>query len=215
VPPWLLGTEWEWIPTGRHVVALTFDAGGDDAGVRSILDTLSAEKVPGTFFLTGSWARGYPAECRAIAAAHRVGNHSMTHPHFPGLTDTQMRRQLRSAAATIRDVCHGQPAPLFRFPYGDRTAHTIDVVNGAGYVAVRWTVDTLGWEGTRRGISVGSIVRRVLDNLRPGEIVMMHVGANPYDHSTLDADALAQVINALRERGYGFVSLAALLTARS
>lgn len=214
-PKGLLGNDWERIPTTRHVVALTFDAGGNAAGVRSILDTLARRHARATFFPTGDWVRAYPARARAITAAGAmVGNHSMTHPHFPRLSDTQIRSQLTRAAAAMYDVCGIHPAPLFRFPYGDRTTRTITVVNDAGYVAVRWTVDTLGWKGTRSGITTDSIVRRVLDNLEPGEIVLMHVGANPYDQSTLDADALPRVITALRARGYSLVTLNALLTAR-
>lgn len=51
---------------------------------------------------------------------------------------------------------------------------------------------------------------RVLAALRPGEIVLMHVGSNPNDHTTFDADALPQVISELRARGYSFVTLNAL-----
>ena len=51
---------------------------------------------------------------------------------------------------------------------------------------------------------------RVLGALRPGEIVLMHVGSNPDDHSTLDADALPQLISQLKARGYSFVTLDAL-----
>jgi len=42
LPSSLAGTEWTRLPTGREVVALTFDAGGDAAGVPSILKTLRA-----------------------------------------------------------------------------------------------------------------------------------------------------------------------------
>ena len=86
------------------------------------------------------------------------------------------------------------PWPWFRFPYGDYNQHTISVVNGAGFVPVGWTVDTLGWEGTSGGISTGTVVNRVLGSLQPGEIVLMHCGSNPDDHSTLDANALPTVI---------------------
>jgi peptidoglycan/xylan/chitin deacetylase (PgdA/CDA1 family) len=41
--------------------------------------------------------------------------------------------------------------------------------------------------------------------------VLMHVGANPSDHSTLDADALRTVIDDVRARGYAFVTLAGVL----
>jgi peptidoglycan/xylan/chitin deacetylase (PgdA/CDA1 family) len=50
-------------------------------------------------------------------------------------------------------------------------------------------------------------VARVLANLQPGAIVLMHVGSHPSDHSTLDADALPTVIIELKRRGYGFVTI--------
>lgn len=45
---------------------------------------------------------------------------------------------------------------------------------------------------------------------RPAEIVLMHVGSNPDDHTTFDADPLPQVISEQRARGYSFVTLDAL-----
>jgi peptidoglycan/xylan/chitin deacetylase (PgdA/CDA1 family) len=213
LPSWLLGKEWDRIPVERRVVALTFDAGGDASGVASILATLSRERVDATFFLTGSWVSAFPSQARAICAAHRVADHSVTHPHFPALTNAEIRAEVLNAATLIRNTCHTDPAPLFRFPYGDRDSRTIRAVNSLGYVPVSWTVDTLGWQGTLEGISMTTVIARVVAQARPGEIVLMHVGANPYDNSTLDADALPGVIGALRSMGYGFVTLNALLTA--
>ena len=214
LPNWLLGRDWERIPTTRHVVALTFDAGSNPAGLHSILTTLAARHVNNaTFFLTGEFAQAYPVRARTIAQSYRVANHSMTHPHFTRIGNARIHSQLSRAAEAIENITGADPAPLFRFPYGDRDERTIDAVNAAGYVPVRWTVDTLGWKGTDEGITPGSIIRRVLANLGPGEIVLMHVGANPYDQSTLDADALPRMISTLRQRGYSFVTLDALLTA--
>jgi peptidoglycan/xylan/chitin deacetylase (PgdA/CDA1 family) len=104
----------------------------------------------------------------------------------------------------------GRPiTSLFRFPYGSSNASTLAVVNRLGDTAVGWTVDTLGWEGTSLGQSVDSVTSRALTHLQPGEIILMHVGANPADHSTLDADALSRMIGAIRARGYGFATLTA------
>jgi peptidoglycan/xylan/chitin deacetylase (PgdA/CDA1 family) len=75
------------------------------------------------------------------------------------------------------------------------------VVNGAGFVPVGWTVDTLGWKGTSGGITTQTVVSRVLGGLRPGEIVLMHCGSNPDDHSSLDAAALPAMIQNLRAPG--------------
>jgi len=37
--------------------------------------------------------------------------------------------------------------------------------------------------------------------------VLMHVGSNPNDGSTLDADALPSVIGSIKAAGYSFVTL--------
>jgi peptidoglycan-N-acetylglucosamine deacetylase len=80
------------------------------------------------------------------------------------------------AQTEIKSVTGLDPWPWFRFPFGDHNAHTISVVNSAGFVPIGWTVDTLGWMGTSGGITVGTVVDRVLANRRPGEIVLMHGG---------------------------------------
>ena len=67
-------------------------------------------------------------------------------------------------------------------------------------------MDTLGWEGAIAGQSPAGIVARVLARLRPGTIVLMHLGSAG-DRSTLDADALPRLISTLRHRGYRFVSV--------
>jgi len=61
--------------------------------------------------------------------------------------------------------------------------------------------------GTAGHITVAVVTSRVLGAARPGEIVLMHVGSNPDDHTTLDAGALPRVISELRARGYSFVTL--------
>ena len=72
-------------------------------------------------------------------------------------------------------------------------------------------MDTLGWEGIAGQITASVVVSRVLSALRPGEVVLMHVGSNPDDHTTLDAAALPRVISELKARGYSFVTLDALV----
>lgn len=210
-PESLRGQDLTAVPGAGRVVALTFDAGANAAGLPKILSSLSAKGVTGTFFLTGNWvANNQGAVAQIAAAGHRVANHSMTHPGFTGLSNDQIAQQVRGAEQAIL-AAGADPRPLFRFPFGERDARTIAAVNGLGYVAVRWTVDTLGWKGTSGGISVQVVADRVRDGLQPGEIVLMHIGSNPDDGTTLDADALPQVIDNIRAAGYGFTTLDALL----
>jgi peptidoglycan/xylan/chitin deacetylase (PgdA/CDA1 family) len=210
-PASLKGQDLTRIPTTNKVVALTFDAGANADAVASILATLKAQGLTATFFLTGDFVNEFPAAAKSIAAAgHRFGNHTMTHPHLTQLSDAQVRAQITDAENRIRAVTGNPAQPFFRFPYGDRTAHTIALVNAEGYVAVRWTVDSLGWQGTSQHTAAW-VAQRVLDAAQPGAIVLMHVGSNPDDHSTLDADALPSIIDGYRAKGYSFVTLAALL----
>ena len=210
IPGSLLGHVVSRVPTGRKIVALTFDAGANGDGVDSILATLAKEKVAASFFLTGDFVNSFPNLAIRMSAAGRLGNHTLDHPHLPTLTDAQVRTQVTIARTTIVRVTGEDPHPLFRFPFGDWNAHDLRLVNDLGYVAVGWTVDTLGWQGTSGGRSADSVVQRVLAAATPGEIVLMHVGSHPTDHSTLDADALPRVIAGLRRAGYSFVTLDAL-----
>jgi peptidoglycan/xylan/chitin deacetylase (PgdA/CDA1 family) len=212
VPDELTGKEVTRLPLKRKKVALTFDGGGGAQGAPSILDTLDAKDVRATFFLTGDFARTFPEIARRIADEHLVGNHTNTHQDLTELTDEEIVAEVKAAQRAIRRKTGEDPRRFFRFPFGARTAHTIEVVNDLCYVPFRWTVDTLGWKGTTGGQSVATVVARVMDGAQPGEVVLMHLGAHPKDGSTLDADALPRVIKKLRAAGYSFVRLSRILS---
>jgi peptidoglycan/xylan/chitin deacetylase (PgdA/CDA1 family) len=207
IPDSLLGTQWYKLPTTKKVVALTFDAGANADAVASILATLAKYGVPGTFFLTGKWVEVYPDYAAQIGAKFPVGNHSYSHPDFTTLTDAEIEDEMAKAATAIEAATGQDTHPMFRFPFGANNQHCIDLVNSLGYGAINWTVDTRGWMGTSGGQSVDSVIQSVLDAATPGEIVIMHVGSNPDDGSTLDADALPKVIEGLQALGYSFVTI--------
>ena len=209
-----LGKDWERLPTTQKVFALTFDGGASNTGVASILGTLTARNVRATFFVTGEFARTYPSSVRAMArAGYPVGNHSDTHPHFPDLTNTEIALELSRAEASITPLTGKAAKPLFRFPFGDREQLDITVVNRLGYIPFRWTVDSLGWQGTDSTLagSAAKVCKRVVDAAVPGGIALMHVGANPDDGTTFDADALPCIISGISAKGYRFVDIASQL----
>jgi peptidoglycan/xylan/chitin deacetylase (PgdA/CDA1 family) len=212
-PAALAGQDIERLPTKDKVVALTFDAGANADAVPSILATLAKEHISATFFLTGDFVAKYPGPSKQIAAAgHRIGNHSATHPAFAGLALALVRHEVQDGAQSIQRVTGTDPRPLFRFPFGSKDARAMTEVNSLGYIAVRWTVDSLGWQGTMNGTRGRDFTAaRVLAAATPGEIVLMHVGSHPTDHSMLDAEALPAVIAGLRQKGYGFTTLRTLL----
>lgn len=188
-------------------MALTFDAGANADGIPSILRTLDEYGVPGTFFLTGKWVETYPQHAARIGARYPVANHSYSHPDLTELSEPEVRTEVTRGDASIRSAVGKGTRPMFRFPFGASNQETIHLINSLGYGAINWTVDTRGWQGTAGGQDVEQIVDRVLKALQPGEIVIMHVGSHPTDESTLDADALPRLIEQIRARGYGFVTI--------
>ncbi len=212
LPPALVAGELVRLQTPRHVVALTFDGGGNADGLKGILAALKRDDVPATFFLTGHFVRAYPALARAIGRIYPVGNHTVDHVHLTTLPTSEVRHEIVLARTLIRRATGRDTRPLFRFPYGDRDTRTLAIVRRLGYVSVRWTVDTLGWTGASSQTVPGAI-RRVTDGLVPGEIVLMHVGSSA-DRSTVDTKALPGVIRTVRARGYRFVTLSSVELSR-
>ncbi|MFL5981598.1 MAG: polysaccharide deacetylase family protein [Gaiellaceae bacterium] len=208
LPPPIVAGELVRLQTRQHVVALTFDGGGNADAARDVLATLRREHVKATFFLTGHFVQSYPALARAIGRRYPVGNHTVNHLDLLRLSPGAAEREVTRAAAMIERATGRDTRPYFRFPYGSRNTSTLRMVNGLGYASVRWTVDTWGWMGLSRQ-SVRGAVRKVVDHVVPGEIVLMHLGSSR-DHSTIDSKALPAVIHRVRARGYRFVTLAGI-----
>lgn len=213
VPARFRGRELTRLPVTGKLIALTFDAGANADGVPAIRRTLHDKGVRATFFLTGNFVRRYPVRSARIGHEYLVGNHSLSHADLTTLSDRGVRRQVREAESLIRSTTGQDPRRFFRFPYGARTTHAIALLNSLCYVPFRWTVDTLGWKGTSSGMTARKVLDRVLAAASPGAIVLMHVGSNPDDGSTLDARALPAVIDRLRARGYTFVRLSRVMSA--
>jgi peptidoglycan/xylan/chitin deacetylase (PgdA/CDA1 family) len=205
LPPAVVAGELVRLQTRRHVVALTFDGGGNADAAKKVLAVLRREHVTGTFFLTGQFVRTFPALSRAIGRRYPVANHTVDHVDLRRLSTAAATREIRLAETMIRNATGRDPRPFFRFPYGARDARTLGIVGRLGYSSVRWTVDTWGWMGLAAQTVAGA-QRRVLAHLVPGEIVLMHLGSSR-DRSTIDSRALPGVIRAVRARGYRFVTL--------
>ena len=212
IPPRFAGKEISRLPVRDKVIALTFDGGANADGVPSIRATLRTMDVKATFFLTGSFVKAYPVKSARLAARDVVGNHTMTHPDLTTLTDAQITSQVRGAEKVIRSTTGQDPRRFFRFPFSARNAHDIALLDRLCYVPFRWTVDSLGWEGTSGGQTRAKVVARVVAAAQPGAIVLMHLGSNPDDGTTLDADALPRIITRLRALGYHFVWLARVMS---
>ena len=195
--------------TSNKVVALTFDDGSDGYNIQSILNTLSANNIKATFFLTGQGAENHPQAIKNIVSAgHDIGNHSYNHPDFTTVATSEMTNQLTRTETIITNLTGKSTKPFFRAPFGSYNSTVLQTVGNAGYTyTFQWTIDSLDWTGN----SATDIYNRVINNIVPGAIVLMHTG---YGANGTTA-ALPNIINQLRAMGYSFVTLSQLMNTTS
>jgi peptidoglycan-N-acetylglucosamine deacetylase len=134
-------------------ISLTFDDGPDPIYTRRLLDLLSSEKVPATFFVTGtSVARHADLIAREAREGHAVANHTLTHPDLSRSGALRARVELVATDRLLRAVT-GKEVGYVRLPYeGDDDESTrgslasLIRVQRLGYVVTSHDYDTHDWE---------------------------------------------------------------------
>lgn len=191
--------------TTSKVVALTFDDGSDGTNINKILDVLSAHNVKATFFLTGSGAKNHPTWINNISAkGHQLGNHSYSHPDFTKISAAKIKSELATTETTIKEITGKSTKPIFRAPFGASNSTVLKTVGEAGYThTIQWNIDTVDW----KGVSSTQITNKVLNNIVPGSIILMHTGAG----ASGTPGALPGMISKLKAQGYKFVTVSELL----
>jgi peptidoglycan/xylan/chitin deacetylase (PgdA/CDA1 family) len=185
-------------PTTAHVY-LTFDD-GPSAYTPQILTTLEQRGVRATFFVVGANASSYPSYVqRENGDGDVIGDHTWNHPDLTTLPPDQVRQQLESTADEIEFLTANRPT-LWRPPYGRYNSTVTQIASSLGLSMRLWNVDPRDWSlpGT------AEIVQRVVDNVRNGDIVLLHDGGG--DRSQTVA-ALGTIISTLQSRGYRFDTL--------
>lgn len=207
-------------------VALTFDAdmtadqvdlaaGGERFDNPGLIAALRREKVPATVFMTGMWARTYPHQARSISRdpLFEVGNHSYSHYAFTGscyglpvVGEGRQREEVRRGFEALRAVGVTEPTPYFRFPGGCYDDDALRAVAAEGATAVQWDVAS----GDPFNGDADDVVAQVLEDVRPGSVVVMHCTLSAAPATT---EAVRRIVPELRERGYRFVKVSELVAA--
>lgn len=190
------------INTSEKVVALTYDDGPFPAFTPRFLEILNRKGVKGTFFMCGNMVKAHPELARRVREeGHELANHSYNHPLLTKLSAEGVRNQLSQTNDLLQVANGGQPITLMRPPYGGRNAMVDEVCRQLGLKVILWDVDTNDW----RKRSAAQITDTVLNNTRPGSIVLFH------DRLQGSLDAQVAIIDGLRARGYRFVTVGELL----
>jgi peptidoglycan-N-acetylglucosamine deacetylase len=193
------------IVSDRKVVALTFDDGPNPEATPLILDTLAEKGVRATFFVLGSHAERWPELVRRMSQeGHQLGNHGYFHQKLQFKSPFYVSRDIRLAIRAIKRA--GAPAPrYFRAPHGFRSPWTTPIASSYGERTIGWSLGV--WDSDRPGVD--EIIRRTLEGVTPGSIVLLHDGDgyNPDGDRMQTAAALPHIIDRLKEQGYEFATL--------
>ena len=192
-------------PTPREV-AITFDDGLAPSSTPAILSFLEQTQTPATFFLIGRQAQQWPALVqREWNDGFALGNHTWDHPEMENQTATGMWLELSKTQQAIHSAIGAQACIWFwRPPYEDVDGAVVKAAQSLGLTTVTWDVDPADW--SRPGADV--IVARVLTQVHPGAIILLHDGGGPRDQTLA---ALPGILAGLHSDGLTPVTLPRLL----
>ncbi|MDR3688576.1 MAG: polysaccharide deacetylase family protein [Fimbriimonas sp.] len=196
-------------------VCFTFDDGPHESSAAEILDALKNEGLHATFFVVGIRVKQHPELVkRMIDEGNEVGNHTQDHLRLDTLPIKNVRAEIENCATNIERACGRRPA-LLR-PPGMRFKHdTLLLAKRMGYTTVGWNVGAKDFVPKASGqltpeeiaeihTTPDEVAQRVIDNVKPGEIILLH--DNP-----VTARALPKMFAALKKDGYQIKTVTQML----
>ncbi|MFF5301321.1 polysaccharide deacetylase family protein [Streptomyces sp. NPDC013161] len=182
-------------------IALTFDAGPSENSAR-LLDILKEKHVPATFFLLGKrHIEKYPELVERMAAeGHEVASHTWDHKILTRITPAQIRDELVRTDDAIERITGRRPT-LMRPPQGRTDDEVHKICRELGLSEVLWSVTAKDYATTDSAL----ITKRVLAQASRDGIILLH------DLYQGTVPAVPGIIDALKERGYVFVTVPQLL----
>lgn len=178
-------------------VALTYDDGPNGKITQELLDLLEEEGVSATFFLCAYRVRTYPELTQQIAnRGHTIGVHGSTHVQMDVLSEEAMRFELLDSINAITEIT-GRRVRHFRPPYGFTNETLEGIAADLGLQTVLWNVDPEDWKYK----NAKKITARVLAQTGGESMILLH------DLDLQTVYATGEIIRALRQQGYEFVTL--------
>ncbi|MGI8314845.1 delta-lactam-biosynthetic de-N-acetylase [Halobacillus mangrovi] len=194
--------------SGDKVVYLTFDNGYEQGYTGQVLDVLKEKNVPATFFVTGHYIESAPDLLkRMVDEGHLIGNHSWSHPDFTQVSKQKMKKELDRVHNSVKKITGQETMTFVRPPRGTFNEQTLKWAKEFGYTHAFWSVAFKDWEtNNQKGWEYA--YRSVIDQVHPGAVILLH------SVSQDNAEALDQLIDELRKRGYHFGSLNDLMVKK-
>lgn len=194
------------VETDERVVALTFDDGPTVEG-ESVLETLAEKDVTATFYFIGQdIEKNKEVAKRTIEAGHEVGNHSYTHTRMVFKSPGFMKAEVDKTDERIRQAGY-MAQTTFRPPYGKKLLFLPLYLQQKGKTTVTWDVEPETYLAA--DASAEDIAQYVVEHTREGSIILLHPW---YGKNNSTREAIPLIIEALKEKGFRFVTVSELMS---
>ncbi|SCE80712.1 Peptidoglycan/xylan/chitin deacetylase, PgdA/CDA1 family [Micromonospora matsumotoense] len=181
---------------GGRTVSFTFDDGPNPTDTLRLLTVLRRHRIAAVFFLWGDHVSAHPEVVRKIVAdGHHLGNHSMHHDDMTSWSPDRIEADLRATNEAIRRAVPAARIRYFRAPYGAWGASPA-VSAALGMQPLGWRLAVGDWEPP----GTDELVRRLLDGVTPGAVVLLHDGGGDRSQTVDAVDRVAPVLRSRRWR---------------
>jgi peptidoglycan/xylan/chitin deacetylase (PgdA/CDA1 family) len=185
-------------------IALTFDDGPDPAMTPDVLNLLEKYGVRSTFFMIGRKVEKFSwIAHRVHEMGHSIGNHSYTHKKLIFRSVPALKWEIEETDLALRRA--GIPVSnLFRPPFGLKLVLLPLVIRLQGKKLITWSLNPKE-QYNKNDLDKDRLVHQVLNEVRPGAIILMHDCRHPQREDFLQA--LDAILAGLLSNGYRFVTL--------
>ncbi|KAI5923030.1 carbohydrate esterase family 4 protein [Camillea tinctor] len=129
------------------VLALAYDDGPYQF-TSSLVDTLDAAGVKGTFFFTGTLYGCIYNQAAAVKKAyesgHQVASHTWTHPHMGSMSASQIQAEMEKVEQAMVNI-FGRKPQYVRPPYLETGGSFLSVMRQMNYTVITNDVDAGDW----------------------------------------------------------------------
>ena len=182
-------------------IAISFDDGVSFYRPQT-LQILRDKQVHGVFYDNGVRVAANPQMAVfQVRESHTQLNHTYYHPHLNQLSLEAVREEVLSTERLFDAI--GAPLTFkgFRPPFFEADLARQELIRGMGYTLSLGAVDTSDWDPA---VSGSQIRDDIVEDLVPGAVVLLHDGPNDTPAGAGSVEALGQIIDIARSRGFCF-----------
>jgi peptidoglycan/xylan/chitin deacetylase (PgdA/CDA1 family) len=182
------------VTVAKKWVALTFDD-GPGSYTNKLLKAMKKRGVRATFFVVGQMAKSRKDILKkTVKYGNEIGNHTYAHNGSAGALMNGL-----SKTDSIVKSATGSKTTIMRPPGGAINS----VTYRCGKPIIIWSVDPKDW----RDRNANTVYSRVMNSTKSGSIVLLH------DIHKTSVTAAIRIMDALKDKGYAFVTVSEMLKA--